>query len=171
MKVDKLKDDKFHSWKHKIELLLAFRDLDYIIEDDILESNDPNLNAWRHKDKKAKASIGLTLSDSILVNLCERKSAKDLWKTLRDVFEKQFALNKLSVRRRFFSAQIHKSDSFLEFANCITQLAATLKSMKVHINDEEMAKVTLNGLPVRIDPLIGVLDELGDDETFTFEIL
>ena len=51
VKIDKLSNTNFHVWKYKIELTLAFRDLDEVIEDDIPESHDPDFNAWRQKYK------------------------------------------------------------------------------------------------------------------------
>ena len=94
-----------------------------------------------------------------------------MWKTICDVFEKHTLLNKLAARRRFYTAQMHESEGILAFANRIRQLAATLKSMKVAIDDEEMAMAMLNGLPERFDPLISALDALGDEKTFTFEFV
>ena len=101
MKVDKLTDNNFHAWKLKNELLLAFQELDDVIEDDMPESDDLNFNAWRGRDKKAQVCIGLTLSDSMLENVRECKSAKEMWKTTCDVFEKHTFLSKFAGLRRF----------------------------------------------------------------------
>ena len=49
--------------------MLAFRDLDEVIEDNMAESDDPQFNAWRRKDRRAQACIGLTLSDPMLENV------------------------------------------------------------------------------------------------------
>ena len=83
----------------------------------------------------------------MLENVCSCTTVKEMWKTISDVFEKHTLLNKLAARRRFYTAKMHESEGVLEFANSIRQLAVTLKSMKVTIDDEEMAMVMLNCLP------------------------
>lgn len=62
-----------------------------------------------------------------------------------------------------------ESEKVLEFSAKIRQLAATLKSMDVIIDDNEMAMAFLNGLPESFDSLISALDALGiDEKLFTF---
>lgn len=53
---------------------------------------------------------------------------------------------------------MHENESVLSFCNRIRQLAATLKSMNVAIDDAEMVMAVLNGLPERFDSLISALD-------------
>ena len=57
---------------------------------------------WRRRNKNAQACIGLTLSDSMLKNVRECSTAKELWKTICYVFEKHNLLNKFAARRRFY---------------------------------------------------------------------
>ena len=85
-----------------------------------------------------------------------------MWRTINDIFEKHSLLNKLAARRRFYRAKMHESESILTFASRIRQLATTLKSRKVNIDDEEMAMAMpmLNGLPERFDPHTSALDAL-----------
>ena len=79
-------------------------------------------------------------------------------------------LNQLAARRHFYTATMKDDEKVLEFASRIRQLASTLKSMSVSIDDPEMAMAMLNGLPDRFDGLISALDAIGDDDkTFTFE--
>ena len=67
---------------------------------------------------------------------------------------------------------MNDEESVLVFASRIMQLAGTLKSMGVTIEDSEMAMALLNGLSDRFDGLISALDARGNDEsTFTFEFV
>ena len=172
LKVDKLNDSNYHAWKQKIQLLLALRDVDDVLDGSVPdEKNSESYKAWARRDKKAQACIGLTLSDSMLENVRDCKTASEMWKSILDVFEKHTLLNKLAARRQFYTAKMLESENVLTFANRIRQLASTLKSMKVTIDDEEMAMALLNGLPERYDSLISALDALGDEKTFTFEFV
>ena len=129
----KLNDSNFHAWKQKIQLLLASKDLDEIIEDDEPDLNELEFKTWQRKDKKAQACIGLTLSDSMLENVRECETAKEMWETICDVFEKHTLLNKLAARRRFYTAEKLESESILAYSNRIRQLGATLKSMRLQL--------------------------------------
>ena len=74
---------------------------------DPLQLSNTNLveyEAWEEKDAKALAVIGLTLSDELLENVCEVNSAKEMWAAVRNVFERHTLFNKLSARRKFYTA-------------------------------------------------------------------
>jgi hypothetical protein len=63
-KIDKLNDNNYHTWKRKIELLLAFRDQDEAVSEAPPADMEHNLEAatlFKKKDSKAQAVIRLTL--------------------------------------------------------------------------------------------------------------
>ncbi len=65
-----------------------------------------------------------------------------------------------------------KNENILAFTNRIRQLASTLKSMGVDIDDKEMAMTVLNGLPARFNSLISALDAFGnEDEAFSLDFV
>ena len=162
-KIEKLSSSNYYSWKQRILHVLALKDLEDYIEPPhesvVIDS------AWRKKDRKAQALIGLSLSDQILDSTREVKSCHEMWKTISDIFERHTLLNKLSARRKFYTACKEESEDVLLFSNRIRHLASTLKSMNVEIDDSEMAMALLNGLLDEYSPLISALDALGTEET------
>lgn len=171
MKLEKLNENNYHAWKQKIMYLLAFKDLEgHILEDPPEQSTTST--GWYSLDKKAMALIGLSLSDEILENVRDCESAREMWKAIMNVFERHTLLNQLSARRSFYTAEMKYDEKVLQFANRIRQMASTLKSMDVDINDKEMAMTFLNGLPESYDGLISALDALGnEDKIFTFDLV
>lgn len=157
--------------------MLSLRELDDYLDDDPPKAEGADIDhtelvKWRRGDRKAKAIIGLALSSQYLEQVCHAETAKQMWKLIKDIFEKHTLLNKLAARRRFYTATLSEGESVLAFASRVRQLAGTLKSMGVNIDDQEMAMTLLNGLPERFDGLISALDALGDDEKlFTFEFV
>jgi hypothetical protein len=100
----------------------------------------------------------------------EASSAKQMWTSIINVFERHTLLNKLSARRNFYTATMQDGEKILQYANRIRQLSATLKNMGV--DDNKMATALLNGLPDRFDGLISALDALGsEDKIFTLEFV
>jgi len=137
-KIAKLTFDNYYAWKQKIELLLALKDLDDRLTDP-KPKDEALVPAWLKKDKKAKALIGLTLSDEILESVRDVDSSASMWSTIKNIFERHTLLNKLTVRRKFYSATMTEEESVLEFCNRIRQLASTLKSMSVEIDESRVA--------------------------------
>ena len=101
---------------------------------------------------------------------CE--SAMDMWETILNVFERHTLLNKLAARRHFYTVIMQNNEKVLAYINRVKQLAARLKSMKVDIDDKEIAMAVLNGLPARFESLIVALDALGnEDEMFSLDFV
>jgi len=171
-RIEKLSDDNFHAWKQKIVLLLSLRDLDHYIEDDPPRDDSTDILTWTRGDRKARAVIGLSLSDEHLGHVRDVETAKEMWTAIMNVFERHTLLNKLAARRRFYTVTMLAGEKVLTYLNRVTQLASTLKSMSVDVDDKEIAMAVLNGLPTKYEGLIVALDALGnDDTTFSFELV
>ncbi|CDF40427.1 unnamed protein product [Chondrus crispus] len=119
---------------------------------------------WIRGDSKAKALIGLSLSDEHLEHVCDVDTAHEMWEAIVNVFERHTLLNKLAARREFYTVKMLSGEKVLAYINRVKQLAAILKSMSVNIADKEMAMAVLNGLPARFEALIVALDALGNEE-------
>ena len=170
-KIEKLNDSNFHAWKQKIVLVLALKDLDDFIEEDPPTDTD-ELVKWNKRDRKARAIIGLSLSDEHLEHVRDVETAKEMWTAILNVFERHTLLNKLSARRKFYTVTMEKGEKMLSYLNRVKQLAATLKSMSVDIDDKELAMDALNRLPAIYENLIVALDAVGNDEKmFTFDLV
>ncbi|CDF39842.1 unnamed protein product [Chondrus crispus] len=166
IRIDKLTDSNLYVWKQKIQLLLALRDVDqYIVEGRVpSEERAEERKKWIRGDSKAKALIGLSLSDEHLEHVRDVDTAHEMWEAIVNVFERHTLLNKLAARREFYTVKMLSGEKMLAYINLVKQLAAILKSMSVNIDDKEMAMAVLNGLPARFEALIVALDALGNEE-------
>lgn len=138
LRVEKLNDTNFYVWKQKIQLLLALKEVDHHIEEtiDMNERDDDKHKQWIRGDNKAKAIIGLSLSNEHLEHVRDCQTAKDMWESILNVFERHTLLNKLAARRHFYTATMRNDEKVLTLINRVKQLAARLKSMKVEIDDK-----------------------------------
>ena len=172
IKIEKLNDDNYHTWKHRIQFALSLRDLDEYLTAEPPASEHSTFASWKKNDKKAKAMIALSLQDDHLEQVQHATSAKEIWNLISDIFEKHTLLNKLTARRQFYTAKMRETEKVRSFATRIRQLASSLKSMGVKVKDDEMAMTLLCGVPSRFDNLISALDAVVDDkEKFTFEFV
>ena len=86
-----------------------------------------------------------------------------MWISIKNVFERHSLLNKLSARKKFYTASMFSGESVLQFSNRIRQLSATFKSMNVAISESEIAMALLNGLSEEYNPFISALDAIDVD--------
>lgn len=174
VRIEKLTDTNFYVWKQKIQLLLALRDVEQYITEDVLpdDASASDRKTWLRGDNKARAIIGLSLSDEHLEHVRDATTAKDMWESILNVFERHTSLNKLAARRDFYTVRMSEGERVLPYINRVKQLAARLKSMNVNIDDKELAMAVLNGLPARFESLIVALDALGnEDKTFSLDVV
>ncbi len=64
LKLEKLSNSNYYSWKQKIQHVLALKDLEEFIEEGPPQVAT-ELLSWKKKDRKAQAIIGLSLSNSL----------------------------------------------------------------------------------------------------------
>lgn len=173
IKIEKLNDTNFHIWKVKIRMLLSIRELDQYLDDIQPPAvSDPIYKKWSTNDKKATAFIVLSLSTGHFEQVQHASLAKEMWNLVCDIYEKHALLNQLAARRKFYSAAMDESEKVLEFAARVRQVASTLKSMNVTVEDQGKAITFLSGLPNRFDSIITALDALSDVEgKFTFDFV
>lgn len=170
-KIEKLGDNNFHVWKQKVELVLAFRELDDVITDEGPPTEVDKLEKWKKRDAKAKAVIGLTLSDDHLDHVRGVSTAAEMWNAITNVFQRRTLMNIVRARRDFYSAQMGDDERVLVYINRVRQLAADLKSMDVAVEDEDVAMSILSGLSERFEPLIVAIDTMTGDRELTLEFV
>jgi hypothetical protein len=81
MKINNFNGQSFESWKLKMEDLLVERD-QWIAMDLGTMPTKNSIDDWKRLDRKAKRTIQLCVSDSVLLNVSEEATAKYLWDTL-----------------------------------------------------------------------------------------
>jgi hypothetical protein len=67
-------------------------------------------------DRKAKSTIRLCLSYSVLLNVSEESTTKDLWDKLGKLYQSSL-LNKLFWRKKLYNLRIRHGDSVEKHLN------------------------------------------------------
>ena len=170
-KIDKLVDSNFHVWKQKVELVLGDRELiEHILDSDKPEDAS-ELAQWKKNDAKAKAVIGLTLSNDLLEHVRGIETAYEMWEAITDLFQRRTLLNSLSARRRFYSVKMNDGEKALAYISRVRQLAADLKAMDVKVEDGDIAMTVLCGLPSKYEHLIVAIDAATGDSSLTMDFV
>lgn len=164
LRTEKLSNSNYHAWKQKILLILILKDLDhYLTEDPPGKEGDQMSRSWTLGDQKAHATIGLAIFDEHLEHVRAAESAKGVWEKINNVFECHAFFNRLTEGRRLYTVSMEAGEKVLPYLNPVKHLVATLKSMDVVIDVQEMVMAVLNGVPPTYETLIIALSALGSD--------
>ena len=102
--VEKFSSTNFEMWKLKMEDLLVDQDLWDAVDENKFRSTDPTLaTQYDVTDRKDKGLIRLCLADSILINVHEEPTAKNLWKKLSEIYQAKSLVNKIFLRKKLYS--------------------------------------------------------------------
>lgn len=124
--IEKLNDSNFNSWKQKIVLILALKDLDDFIED-YPQTEITAFENWVKNDHKVRAIIGCSLSNDHAEHVRAVDTAKEMWNAIMNVFQQHTLLNKLFSRRTFYTVIMEKGEIILTYLNRVKQLSVTQK--------------------------------------------
>eukprot|EP00171_Calliarthron_tuberculosum_P021559 IDg21559t1 len=125
IRIEKLSERNFYSWKQKVELVLDHREVDDMIDTVLCphRPEDPEqLAKWLRKGKLARMTIGLSLSDEMLKNVRYKETALQMWTEICNVYQRHTLLNKLSDRREFYTATMRDGEKMLVYINRVRQM-------------------------------------------------
>jgi hypothetical protein len=105
-------------------------------------------------DQKAKSTIRLCLSDSVLLNVSEEATTKDLWEKLGKLYQSKFLVNKLFLRKKLYNMRMRDGDSVAENLNAFNTVVSQLVSIEIKISDEDKCISLLFSLPDSRDSLV-----------------
>ena len=94
IEIQKFNGQSFELWKLKMEDLLLDKD-QWIAVDLGTKPTGMSNEDWKKLDRKAKSTIRLCVSDSVLLNVSGEATAKKLWKKLRTLYQSKSLVNKL----------------------------------------------------------------------------
>jgi hypothetical protein len=86
MEIKKFNGKSFELWKLKMEDLLVERDQWIVVDLGTAPTRTPTYD-WKNLDWKAKSTIRLCLSDSVLLNVSEEATTNDLWDKLGKLYQ------------------------------------------------------------------------------------
>jgi hypothetical protein len=85
MEIEKFNGKSFELWKLNMEDLLVERD-QWIMVDLGTSPIGTSIDDWKKLDRKANSTIQLCLSDSVLLDVSEEATTKDLWEKLGKLY-------------------------------------------------------------------------------------
>jgi hypothetical protein len=153
MDIEKFNGQSFELWKLKMEDILVDRD-QWIAVDSGTAPTRNSTDGWKYLDQKAKSTIRLCLSDSVLLNVSEEATTKGLWDKLGNLYKYKSLVNKLFMRNKLYNMRMRDGDSMTEHLNTFKTVVSQLVYVEIKISDEDKCIILLCSLPDSWDILV-----------------
>jgi hypothetical protein len=153
MDIEKFNGKSFELWKLKMEYLLVYK-YQWIAMDLGTAPTGTSADGWKKLDRKAKITIRLCLSDSVLLNVSEEAIAKNLWDKLGKLYHSKSLVNKLFLKKKLYNLRMRDGDSVAEHFNAFNYVVIQLVSIESKLSDEDKCISLLFSLPDSWDSLV-----------------
>jgi len=79
---------------------------------------------WKKLDRKAKSTIRLCVSDSVLLNVSGEATAKALWDKLGTLYQSKSLVKKLFLQKKLYNLRMKDGDSVTEHLNAFNTVVS-----------------------------------------------
>jgi transposase InsO family protein len=155
LRIAKLNSTNYQTWKFKLELLLIKEDVWQVVSED---APDTITQAWRTKDCKARATIGLLLEDSQLHLVRKETTARGMWQALKLYHEKSTLSNKVSLLRKLCALKLTETGNMEDHLAHMEDLIDQLSSLGETLAEQLTVALFLSSLPESYSTLITALE-------------
>ena len=79
---------------------------------------------WKKLDQKAKSTIRLCVSDSVLLNVSGEATMKNLWENLGTLYQSKSLVNKFFLQKKLYNLRMKDGDSVTEHLNAFNTMVS-----------------------------------------------
>ena len=123
IKIKKFNNPNFKLWKLKMEDLLVDRE-QWIAVDPGTKPTATSQEYWDKLERRARSTIRLCLSNSVLLNVSSEDSAVNLWAKLGSLYQSKSLVNKLFLQKKLFHLRMDENDTVTEHLNVYNTLVS-----------------------------------------------
>ena len=109
IEIEKFNGQSFELCKLKMEDFLVDKD-QWIAVDPSTKLMTMSDEYWKKLDRKAKSTIRLCVSDSVLLNVSGEATTKNLWEKLGTLYQSKSLVNKLFLRKNLYNLRMKDGD-------------------------------------------------------------
>eukprot|EP00253_Pinus_taeda_P034563 PITA_34563 len=129
IEIEKFNGQSFELWKLKMEDLFVDKD-QWIAVDSGTKPTGVTDEEWKKLDRKAKSTIRLCVSNSVLLNVSGEATARALWDKLGTLYQSKSLVNKLFLRKKLYNLRMKDGDSVTEHMNAFNTVVVCWKCGK-----------------------------------------
>ncbi|KAK2976016.1 hypothetical protein RJ640_015693, partial [Escallonia rubra] len=144
-KIEKFNGMNFQWWKMQVEDYLYQKDLYLPLVGEKPEAM--NASEWAILDRKALATVRLSLTPQVAFNISKEKTTTAVMKALEKLYEKPSASNKVFLMKKLFNMRMSENGSVVDHLNDFNGVTNQLESVGINFDDEIRALLFLCSLP------------------------
>ena len=164
LSIQKLEGKNYHLWVTRMSLILEAHDLFEVVNGEEERPVGVGEAKWIAKDKRARVSICLALSDTILSSVKHLTSSRSVWLKLESVYQPKSLMNKLVLRRKLMSLRMNEGDGVNGHINAMKQISDELCAIGAPVSDEDLVMTLLMSLPASFEHFITSLESVNESE-------
>lgn len=161
-----LSSTNYTAWAIKVEAILDSQGLWEAVRPAEGEAVDTR------KDKTARAQLLQALPEDILLQVSQKKTAKELWDSLKTRFvgaDRVKAARLSTLKGEFDFLRMKEGESLDDYAGKISGMAARYVNLGATLDDAAMVKKLLDTVPDRLYPAVAGIEQFCDVEKMPFE--
>ncbi|KAK2985417.1 hypothetical protein RJ640_003159 [Escallonia rubra] len=144
-KIEKFNGMNFQWWKMQVEDYLYQKDLYLPLVGEKPEAM--NASEWAILDRKALATVRLSLTPQVAFNISKEKTTAAVMKALEKLYKKPSASNKVFLMKKLFNMRMSENGSVVDHLNDFNGVTNQLESVGINFDDEIRALLFLCSLP------------------------
>lgn len=153
--------ENYDDWAFAVENLLILEGANKYLKEEPPADGTAITAAADTADAKARAKLILTIDSSLFVHIKNAKTTKQLWTTLKTLFDDSGFSRRITLLRHLISIRLENCDNMTNYVTQIVETSQRLSGTGFEINDEWVGSLMLAGLPERFMPMIMAIEHSG----------
>jgi hypothetical protein len=145
---DRLDDiSNYLEWKVQMSAVLKENKIwNYVSSVVVVPTTDPvSLDLHEVKEAKAQRIILDGVKDHLIPHLAEKKTTKEMWDALKNLFEAKNENRKMALKAKLHDTKMGKEESVSSYLTWVTQVKDELAAVGEVISDSELVRIVLKG--------------------------
>lgn len=168
----------FDNWKFRLQILLEENEVADSLEGmpgsyEVLQTDKPavkaekerNIQIFMKKDRKCKSIITQLIADSHLEYVKDKSSAKEMWCSLKNTFERKGIASQLYLRKQLLQLKLQEGSPLDAHLLIFDNLIRNLKGSGAKLEELDIICHLLLTLPKSYEMVVTALETLGNDLT------
>ncbi|WVZ88330.1 hypothetical protein U9M48_034864 [Paspalum notatum var. saurae] len=140
-------DTRFSLWQVKMRAILSQADLDDALDKFGNKASTSWSDEEKRRDRKALSQIHLHLSNNILQEVLQEKTAAALWLKLESICMSKDLTSKMHLKMKLFLHKLQEGGSVPNHLTVFKEIVSDLQAMEVKYEDEDLGLILLCSLP------------------------
>ena len=141
-------DENFIAWKYRIMLILHEKDLENFVKEEVKEPEEDEFKSKHKKDTiRAKIIIVDSIKDNPIPQVSSMETPKYMFDVLSGLFKGRNINMKMTLRNQLKSVRAQKLETMQSYFTRVAQIKDQLETIGDIVEEAEIVKTTLNGLP------------------------